>query len=485
MNRYLLATFFALAVPAAAQASVRINEIAWMGTPDSANAEWIELANDSDSSVDISGWTLTSSDGSPSITFPSGSTIAGKGYFLLERTRKTNIPGVAADLVYTGSLSNKGETLTLTNAASTTVDTVEGGDGWCLVGGNNATKETAQWTPSGWITATATPRRANLQTGTAPSCALGTAPSSGDTSASSSPPATTSPREETGTTSPPASAGGRGGGGPPTYAPIPVVFLDIGPDRQIVAGADVKFQARVFNEKGKPYPDAIVHWAFGDGSSADSASVFKSYWAPGTYAVTATAIEGMGSGEDSMVVTVKDALVRVQSISPHGITLANDAGDTLDLSLWRLQVGTTTYQLPQGTKILPHRTVLFPKEVTGLAGAPDAALLYPNGNTAAAYGVVKSVTAEPPAHTVQPAARREGFNPIQVGAPASDTSANTKHTYENTAVIAPATSSGNTFPSNPRPSSSTPSPFSSFFTSPLTLSLLGVLATSGTLFLLL
>lgn len=39
-------------------ASVRITEIAWMGTAESQFGEWIELYNDSAENVSLSGWKL-------------------------------------------------------------------------------------------------------------------------------------------------------------------------------------------------------------------------------------------------------------------------------------------------------------------------------------------------------------------------------------------------------------------------------------------
>ena len=84
MMRKILSVLACVLVPAVAEAAVYVNEIAWMGGADDANAEWIELLNSGASSVDLSGWTLVASDGSPTITL-SGS-IAGGGLYLLERT---------------------------------------------------------------------------------------------------------------------------------------------------------------------------------------------------------------------------------------------------------------------------------------------------------------------------------------------------------------------------------------------------------------
>ena len=51
--------------------------------------------------LDLSGWTLAATDGTPSISL--SGTVPAYGYFLLERTDDNSAPGVVADLnVYEG-----------------------------------------------------------------------------------------------------------------------------------------------------------------------------------------------------------------------------------------------------------------------------------------------------------------------------------------------------------------------------------------------
>jgi hypothetical protein len=119
------------------QLHVVLNEIAWMGTLTSANDEWIELHNTTGAPIDLTGWTLVAADGTPDIVL--SGTIPAGGYFLMERTDDTSVPGVTADLIYTGALGNAGEVLTLRDAGTTLQDSV---DAWYA--GNNTTKATMQ-----------------------------------------------------------------------------------------------------------------------------------------------------------------------------------------------------------------------------------------------------------------------------------------------------------------------------------------------------
>ena len=87
-----------------ASQSIVINEIAWMGTENSSNDEWIELYNNSEADIDLTGWVLEAADETPSISLEG--TITAGGYFLLERTDDSSVTGIAADQIYVGALEN-------------------------------------------------------------------------------------------------------------------------------------------------------------------------------------------------------------------------------------------------------------------------------------------------------------------------------------------------------------------------------------------
>ncbi len=125
---------------------VVINEVAWMGTENSSNDEWIELKNETDENIDLDDWTLASEDGTPSITI-SGD-ISGGGYFLLERTDDTSVPDVGADQIYTGALGNGGEFLKLKDKEGNTIDEIDASGGWPA--GDNSEKLTMEKDGDDW-----------------------------------------------------------------------------------------------------------------------------------------------------------------------------------------------------------------------------------------------------------------------------------------------------------------------------------------------
>ena len=135
---------FLLLQPAISLAAVIINEIAWMGTTNSSNDEWIELFNNSETEINLNGWLLKSSDEKLKINLKGN--IPSQGFFLLERTDDQTVPNIKADLIYKGSLSNNGEALILTDNNGAIVDQADFQDGW--LSGDNKTKQTMERTSS-------------------------------------------------------------------------------------------------------------------------------------------------------------------------------------------------------------------------------------------------------------------------------------------------------------------------------------------------
>ncbi|MFH1946791.1 MAG: lamin tail domain-containing protein [Candidatus Magasanikbacteria bacterium] len=112
--------------------SVVINEIAWMGTQVSAaNDEWLELYNNSEEDVDLTGWKILVS-GDEMSWDNVGHIIPAGGYYLLERSDDDTVLEVEANAIYTlsGGFGNSGENIILMNSASSTIDQVDCSSNW-------------------------------------------------------------------------------------------------------------------------------------------------------------------------------------------------------------------------------------------------------------------------------------------------------------------------------------------------------------------
>lgn len=121
-------SFAVLATPS--YTGVLLNEVAWMGSTENANAEWIELKNTGTTAMDISGWQLIDKGEQIKIIFPQGSIISPGNLYLLERTSDDTVPNEKANLIYSGALSNSDEGLRLFDVGCRLVDEVIANPSW-------------------------------------------------------------------------------------------------------------------------------------------------------------------------------------------------------------------------------------------------------------------------------------------------------------------------------------------------------------------
>jgi Lamin Tail Domain/CotH kinase protein/Dictyostelium (slime mold) repeat len=101
-----------------------INELHYHPQDPDADAEFLELYNGSGATINMSGWTFTAGI---TETVPNGTTAAAGAYFVFAKNpallqTKTGYAGATA--WESGSLSNGGETITLTDAAGNVIDSV-------------------------------------------------------------------------------------------------------------------------------------------------------------------------------------------------------------------------------------------------------------------------------------------------------------------------------------------------------------------------
>ncbi len=360
--------FFAVNV----SASVVINEIAWMGTVDSASNEWIELFNDGNSSVDLSGWILRI-EGKPVNIVLKDSITAG-GYYLIERTDDSTVPSIPANLItpFGNGLANTGATLVLFNAQETEVDRVNGSDNWKIGGGivgNNTTKETAQRSGSGWTTAPATPRAIN--TGSTVSTSFQTTVSAPSTSSNVQP-----------------------------SSLAPQITVDVGSQsRTVLVGAQVTFEGRVLVSKKEPTEKAGFIWNFNDGTPpVKGASVTHIYSDAGEYWVTIQLDPVLGYFSDPyrirVIVVVPNITLLTSGDSTRSfIEIENRAEYEIDLSGWQVSLvapkGLTRHDSVESkiftfypnTLLVARGTIKLASDKTGLSTPVGtiAELRFPNG----------------------------------------------------------------------------------------------------------
>jgi hypothetical protein len=168
----LLLTFFlnGLLVPltsisAASNLDVVINEIAWAGSNESSDDEWIELKNNLSTDVNLNGFKLFD-DGDLLYEF-SAEIILANSYFLIEKNENATL--VTADLIISNlSLANTGDTLLLEDNLGNQIDIVNSSGGSWYAGSNTSKKTMARINSlisgdlsSNWSSAEGTPKSEN------------------------------------------------------------------------------------------------------------------------------------------------------------------------------------------------------------------------------------------------------------------------------------------------------------------------------------
>jgi hypothetical protein len=362
-------SFLMATVPSFVEATVYISEVAWMGTADDANAEWIELYNNGPIQ-DVSGWTLNAVDGQPSITL-TGS-MGANTYALLERTSDETVPNVPAFFVYTGALGNTGEKLELRDQNGVLVDSVDGSDGWS-VGGDNTTKETLQRSGEpavgAWGTGVATPQGETAIMGVESQDLQNTSSQNG------------------------LSGGNILYGSKDTKETVPhlkpALTLDLGEERTVTVGVPTTYLARAFKEKGEEIVVSNVVWNFGDGTVKKGREVTHTYQFTGDYLVSVT---GTRSGflreitdTEQLVVHVVESSVEIVHADATCIEVKNKSKEAVELSDFVFVSGGQHFKIPKNTVLLPNTSVRFPHKTTKVTGH-TVSLFRPDGSLVSTYG---------------------------------------------------------------------------------------------------
>ncbi len=333
----------------AALASVTINEVAWMGDSSSANNEWIELYN-SGATVSVDGWTL--SDGMNLNISLTGS-IAASAYAVLERTSDESASGTAF-LIYTGALVNTGATLVLKNQSGSIVDQASGGENWQNIGGDNTTKETAQYSSAGWVTDEATPGQVNR---------------SGRED-------DTVTEEQTTTKS---SGGGGSGSSKKTSDSVSLKNTEtkmvVTPEVQSVAYVNQHVPFKVKMTGVDDERDKLVRydWNFGDTNATSGKVVSHTYAYPGKYLVTVRAVYKKVEQVSEKEITVLPVTFSLTKNEAGDIQIHNNAAYAVDVSGYTLRGGKTLV-LPPRSVILSKATITVPKEKVGKSNISLVAL---------------------------------------------------------------------------------------------------------------
>lgn len=381
MLRRMLAMSVLFLLPSVCFAAVEINEIAWMGTAAGSANEWIELHNTGTTDIDLSGWKVVSVPAK--IAIPLKGAIAPDGYYLIERSNDNVIPEIPADLIasFSTGLSNDGMTLDLLDASGAVVDDVVGGVSWKNIGGSLSTKETAQRTPTGWITAPGTPGAPNASATQVGDTNGDTSTPTLETSASNTPNTVQDITVDTHTSS----------GSSPTNKTA-VVRRDayrivVHSNERIYKDIPTTLSAQVTGLSDEALPNATVVWNLGDGTVATGTSIAHTYRFPGTYPVIVNAAyAGLSAQVRAKAVVLAQEVHIVNALPGSDGYVSIVSPVDIDLSGWSLRDGGVSFTFPPQTQLFGKVPVTFANAVTGMYVQQTLALFRSDGRLMSAVG---------------------------------------------------------------------------------------------------
>ena len=345
--RYTILNFFVAALfafPFSASADVRINEIAWMGGNGNANCEWIELYNNSDTAVDIAGWSFTV-NGTKNATLlanPGELVLDPYGYYVIARKFGTTAASATTCHPYfesfgnvylggIGALNNTSLSVSLFDPTSASpIDSVATSINWSEYSkANTGNYDTVQRSGDTWSLGAPTPAGANT--------------------------ATVEPARTT-TNSTVVTA---------TWDKDQIRSLSINAPDTLSAGIPFTFSSITSPKDARKYKSHT--WNFGDFTTSKLSSPTHTYLRPGTYLVHLI-VDGDTPLELTKTITVVEPSLHVTRLASGDLTIRNDGGVPLDLSFCTI-VGTETFRIPEYSTLLAGAALTIPAHLVANAYA--------------------------------------------------------------------------------------------------------------------
>lgn len=306
-----------------------INEIMSNPIGDDGGREWIELYNNSSSTVDISSLTISIKGGSFVSVFPvsGGTTITPDGYVVIGSTVSGATKFLQDYVSYSGPLLRS--SISLVNTGATSVEIKIGGVTADALSSYTAAKEGQTYSrfAGGFSSGTPTPGSENK--------AITEEASNASTNTSS-------------TTATQAAI---------AQAPIPVsdIVLYLPQEKVVVAGAESNFSIFGLTRAGNTIENLVYTWAYGDGGQGVGSSTLYRYAYPGRYIAQVEGGNGYVAGTGRMNVRVVAPDISIVGINTgkYGvyIDIENPNNYDLDFSQWRLLIDGASFPFPKNTLI--------------------------------------------------------------------------------------------------------------------------------------
>jgi hypothetical protein len=310
--------------------ALTINEVMSNPVGDDGGREWIEIYNETENPVDISGLSLSVKGGQPisAIHVSGGASIAPYGYGIVASTVSGATKFGQDYPNYNGSLFRA--QVSLVNTGSTSLEVRLQGVTVDTLSSYVAAKEGSTYSKINGLFTTGTPT---------PGEENKSVPAVLDDAVT----ITTSPTPGTQVTLPQASA------------PSSDVVIYLPFDKTVVAGAPSSFSVYSLTHAGKPLDSMTYIWSFGDGGQRMGSSTIYRYFYPGRYVAQVEGTSGLVTGTGRMLVRVvaPDIAISEVGTGKYGpyVDITNPSAYDLDISDWRLVLGQDMFPFPKNTLI--------------------------------------------------------------------------------------------------------------------------------------
>lgn len=348
-------------LPTVSFAQVVISEIMYDLEGADSGREWIEIYNNGNSDVDLTGWRFFEGGTNHKLKLVQGDIVISSGGYIVITDNSDKFladwPGFSKTIFDSSfSLKNIGESITIRNSDLVDIDSVTYSSEWGASGDSNS----LQLANGSFIPASPTPGKANANSGSGSSGE----DSGGETSTGSS-----------------SSSGG-------VLVPTLSISAYAGNDRIVIVGADSVFDGYAYGLNGEPLLNARYTWNFGNGQRKEGQKILHHYLYPGEYVVSLDVSSGEYSAFDRMIVTAEPAQILISSATSEFVEIKNESKHELDISFWYLKTDEKLFLIPESTILLSEKSVKFSSSITGIiASNGDVNLLYPNGNLATSYDI--------------------------------------------------------------------------------------------------
>ncbi len=373
----LFILFFGFAVRA--HAAVVINEVMYDLSGTDTDREWVEVYNDSSTSIDLSTWKFFEANTNHALSPMGGGTVPAGGYAVIAIAPASfesdwpSFSGLLFDSSF--SLSNTGETLAIKDSSLNIVDSTTYDPSIGAAGDGNSLQRESDGT---WVAALPTPGQANGSS----SGNGGDSGGTGDT------------EQETAVTDTET----------PSVKADQKIATKIIASPKVVAGLPVDFSNITTGHQGEALFTGKWSWNFGDGTirengkNPDKFSHVFSY--PGEYTVILEYYESILSeapiATSKMIITVLSPSIYISNVTyddKGGIEVTNNSGVDMDLSGWSLVSDHMAYVFSRNTWLISGKKITFSGKTFGLtiiSGQP-VSLFYPDGTVASVYPKASSV----------------------------------------------------------------------------------------------